>query len=66
MPRLRPPRRPLLLARLVGARPDDDTVGEAVAELRLLAAPDPRLLMPLDGIFNEVSKLTTYDVPDKP
>jgi tetratricopeptide (TPR) repeat protein len=46
------PRRPLLLARLVGARPDDDTVGEAVAELRLLAAPDPRLLMPLDGIFN--------------
>ncbi len=46
------PRRPLLLARLVAARPDDDTVAEAVAELRLLAAPDPRLLMPLDGIFN--------------
>lgn len=46
------PRRPLLLARLVGARPDDDTVGEAVAALRPFAAPDPRLLLPLDGILN--------------
>lgn len=49
------PRRPMLLARLVAARADDDVVGEAVAALRGVAGPDPRLLLPLDSIFNHTN-----------